>query len=89
MEKSMGWFKTHIVSTISALFSSGLSSAPGELEVDVGIEEIRAAMLCCSSNSLSDSRIGEKGIGNQHGSGTQPRGCIGLQARCKSSGGNL
>jgi hypothetical protein len=45
MEKSMGWFKTHIVSTISALFSSGLSSAPAELEMEVGIEEIRAAML--------------------------------------------
>jgi hypothetical protein len=45
MENSMGWFKTHIVSTISALFSSGLSSAPAELEMEVGIEEIRAAML--------------------------------------------
>jgi hypothetical protein len=47
----MGWLKDNIiVSTISALFSSGLSAPPGEPESEVGIEEIRASMLALIGN---------------------------------------
>jgi hypothetical protein len=41
----MRWFKTNLMSSISALFSSGLSSASAESVLEVGIEDIRGAML--------------------------------------------
>ncbi|MCM2252406.1 MAG: hypothetical protein NDJ19_08620 [Ramlibacter sp.] len=46
----MSWFRNNIVSTISALFSSGLGSASPESQAEVGIEEIRAAMLALIGN---------------------------------------
>jgi hypothetical protein len=51
MGLSMRWFKTNIVSSISALFSSGLSPAPAESMTEVGIEEIRGSMLALISDT--------------------------------------
>ena len=41
----MRWFKPNLRSSIYALFSSGLSSAGPNSVLDVGIEDIRGAML--------------------------------------------
>jgi hypothetical protein len=45
MRLGVRWFTTYLRSSISALFSSGLSSGPAESMLDVDIEDIRASML--------------------------------------------